>query len=432
MRKLKLVLGAALAASALAFTACSVESAPESAAVGQSAAGLSAEHLSGIEAVLQEDVDAGVRGGFVVAVADKNGIVYQAAVGMADRYNDVPMTTDTRFRIASMTKPIVTAAVMQLVDRGEVRLNDPVSEFIPAFADARVATSYDLNGAGEYETRAPSRPITVHDLLTHMSGVGYAFNAETDLDRGYIDANLFTTEGTLAERIDLIAALPLYEDPGTKFRYSYSTDIAGRIVEVASGMTLEAYLKENMFQPLGMNDTEFFMDETDFERLAVVNEFNEDGEMVRSGDTPLGGTINDEAFGVMSAGAGLISSAHDYARFMMMLLNEGTLDDQRILSPATVRLMMSDNTPFEARPADWQKQGITFGIGGAVILEPGYTGNVAAKGEWGWGGYWDTSFVVNPKDGVAAVLLAQTQPNQHLPPSRARDRVKAIVYGALK
>lgn len=423
---------AAAAASALMIFSCAAEPDVQRDATTTQTVSLSAEHLQRIEGVLQEEVDGGVRAGFVAVVASRDGVVYETAVGMADPYEGAAMTADTRFRIASMSKPIVTAAVMQLVDRGEIRLNDPVSLFIPAFADAAVATSYNKDENGEYETRAPSRPVTVHDLLTHMAGIGYAFSAETDLDRDYLDANLFATEGSLGERIDIIAALPLYENPGEKFRYSYATDVAGRVVEVASGQSLEAYLKENLFAPLGMNDTEFFMDETDFERLAVVNEFNENGEIVRTGPTPLGGSINDEAFGVMSAGAGLISSAHDYVRFMMMLLNGGALDGARVLSPATVRLMMSDNLPYEARPADWQRRGITFGIGGAVIVEPGYMGEVAAKGEWGWAGYWDTSFVINPEDGVAVVLLAQTQPNQYTPPSRARDRVKSIVYGALE
>ncbi len=420
---------------ALSFglSSCAVEDARGGDAIHEvSAATLSAERLQLIESALQEEVDAGVRAGFVAMVTNRSGVVYEAAIGMSDRYNEIPMETNARFRIASMSKPIVTAAMMQLVDRGEVLLTDPVSLYIPAYADARVATSLDLDDNGAYETRPAARAVTIHDLLTHMAGIGYVFSGATDLDRAYLEANLLSAKGDLEARVNMIAALPLYEDPGTRFRYSYATDVAGRIIEVASGMTLEAYLKENLFEPLEMRDTEFFMDETDFDRLAIVNEFNEAGAMIRSGETPLGGGLNDQAFGVMSAGAGLISSGPDYARFMMMLLNEGSLDGVRVLSPATVRLMMSDNTPFDARPDDWRRQGISFGIGGAVIVEPGFTGNISAPGEWGWAGYWDTSFVVNPKDGIAVVLLAQTQPGPNMPPSRARNRVKAITYGALE
>lgn len=433
MKKQSCILGAALAALALNLTACSVESARKTSSASIAADQLSIEHLQRIESVLKEEVDAGVRGGFVAVVIDDDGVEYETAVGMADPYDGLPMTTNTRFRIASMTKPIVTAGVMQLVERGEIRLNDPISLYIPAFANIQVAISHDRNAEGEFDTRAPARPITVHHLLTHMAGIGYVFDSQTDLGEAYLDADLYGQEGTLAERMEILASLPLYEDPGVKWRYSFSTDMAGYLIEVVSGMSLEAYLRANLFDPLGMNDTEFFVDQSDFDRLAIVNEFNEEGEMIRSGDETLSGaSVNDEPFAVMSGGAGLISTAGDYARFARMLLNNGELDGVRVLSPATVTLMMNDATPYDARPDEWKRQGLTFGIGGAVVLEPGYLGNVASKGEWGWGGYWDTSFFVDPQHDVAMVLMAQTQPNQFTPTSRARDRTKAIVYGALQ
>ncbi|WP_425408682.1 serine hydrolase domain-containing protein [Hyphococcus sp.] len=426
------LLRACLIAGALLCSACSVIAAPNE-TVSASGHDLSIDHLQRIEPALQEEVDNGVRAGFVAVVVDKNGAVYETAVGMADLYNAVPATAQTRFRIASMTKPVVTAAVMQLVDRGDVRLNDPVSRFIPAFADLRVATSPERNGDGEFETRAPARQMTIHDLLTHMSGLGYVFDYETDLGKAYLAADLYGKTGSLAERMNILAALPLYEDPGRKWRYSYATDVAGRVIEVASGRTLEDFLKQNMFEPLGMNDTEFFLDETDFERLAVVNEFDESGDLVRlEAASPDRAGVNDEAFGVMSGGAGLVSTGRDFSRFMLMLLNEGELDGARLLSPATVRLMLRDHVPYDARPEDWREKGLTFGLGGAIIVEPGYFGAVAAKGEWGWSGFWDTWFFITPELGVGAVLLAQTQSNAFTPTSRARDRLKAIVYGALE
>ncbi len=407
--------------AALTLAACMAKEAPVS-----DAAEVDVSHLERIESVLQEEVDDGVRAGFVALVATKNGVAYQTAVGMADPYNDIPMAANTRFLIASMTKPIVTAAMMQLVDRGEVALNDPASLYIPSFANVAVAVSHSANEEGEFETRPPSRAITIHDLLTHMSGLGYVFDSETDLGKAYLAADLYGKGESLAERIEKLTTLPLYEDPGTKWRYSFSTDVVGRIIEIASGMNLEQYLKTNMFTPLGMNDTEFFLDETDFERLAAVNAFDENGRMVRAEG------VGDEGFGVMSGGGGLISTAPDYARFMIMLLNDGTLDGARILSPASVKLMMSEHTPFEALPDNWKRDGITFGLGGAIIQTPGYFGRAVAEGEWGWSGLWDTSFFITPKLGVAEVLLAQTVPGPHTPPSRARDRVRAITYGALE
>jgi CubicO group peptidase (beta-lactamase class C family) len=421
-----------LAAAALSLAACFEQGAAPAPTAKAASAAINVEHLSRIDAVLQKEVDEGVRAGFVAAVVTKDGIAYQTAVGEADPFNDVPMTIETRFRLASMTKPVISAAVMQLVDRGVINLNDPAGKFIDGYKDARVATSYNKNANGDYETRPAARPITVHDLITHMAGIGYVFSAASDLEKAYIDVNLFMTEGTLCERIDQIAALPLLDDPGVKWNYSYSIDVLGCVIEVATGMSLEDYLSENMFNPLGMNDTEFFMDEEDLDGLAIVVEFNENGEMFRSSGEYLAPPINDVPFGVMAGGAGLLSTVHDYARFMQMLLNGGEVDGVRVLSPATVRLMMMDHTPESARPPFWNANGVSFGLGGSVVLKPGYTGEVAAAGDWGWAGYWDTWFSVNADLGVGYITLAQAQPNPHIKPSQVRNAVKAIAYGALE
>ncbi|PQA86719.1 serine hydrolase domain-containing protein [Hyphococcus luteus] len=430
-RQMTGLLGALALTGVLALGGCSQETAGAAPYPAEPGETISVSHLDHIDAVLQSEVDEGLRAGFVAAVMTRDGVVYKKAFGKAGPVDDVPMTTDTRFRIASMTKPIVSVAVMQLVDRGVIRLNDPVSRFIPAYADPQVVTDQNRNEDGEFDTRPASREITIHDLLTHQAGVGYVFANTSDLDKAYLDANLLVTEGTLEERIDRIAALPLYNDPGTVWSYSFSVDILGRVIEAASGMGLEAYLKENIFDPLGMNATEFFIDESDFEGVAVVAEFNEAGEMYRSDAAGLSSPVNDQAFGVASGGAGLVSNIDDYSRFMRMLLNGGALDGARILAPATVRLMMQDHTKLEARPAPWG-EGMTFGLGGYVMLKPGYMGSYAAKGEWGWGGYWDTHFFVNVEDNVGAVLMAQTQPGPHMPPSRAEDIVKAVAYSALR
>ena len=426
-------LNALAIASVLAVGACTQDALDARVISAEApAASINKEHLNRIDAVLQKEVDEGVRAGFVAAVVTREGVAYQTAVGEADPFNDVAMTVDTRFRIASMTKPIISVAVMQLVERGVINLNDPVGLYIDAYNNAQVAVSHNRNDDGEFETRPAARAITVHDLLTHMAGIGYAFSQASDLDRAYFEENLFITEGTLCERIDRIAALPLLDDPGTKWNYSYSIDVLGCLIEVATGTTLDAHLKENIFQPLGMENTEFFMNEEDIASLSVVIEFDENGEMIRSGGTALAKGVNDAPFGVMSGGAGMLSDVHDYARFMQMLLNHGTLDDARILSPQTVELMTSDHTPEAARPPFWINAGISFGIGGSVVLEPGYTGDVAVAGDWGWAGYWDTWFSVNTGLGVGYITLTQAQPNPYLKPSRARFGVKAIAYGALE
>ncbi len=430
------LIGAAAAAVLTALSGCMpdggtrAESAVAAEGLANAGPHLLADRLQAIDAVLEAEIEEGVRAGFVAAVMTGEGVVYKKAFGMADPFNDAPMTTDTRFRIASMTKPVISVAVMQLVERGAIRLNDPLSRFIPAFADPQVVTNQDRNEDGEFETRPAAREITIHDLLTHQSGIGYVFAGASDLDKAYLDANLLIKEGTLEERINVIAALPLYNDPGTVWSYSYSTDILGRVIEAASGLSLEAYMAENIFEPLGMDRTEFFIDESDFDGLAVVVEFNDAGEMYRSDASGLSSPVNEQAFGVASGGAGLVSDINDYSRFMRMLLNGGELDGARILGPETVRLMMQDHTKLEARPPYWGDS-TSFGLGGYVVLKPGYTGEYRGKGEWGWGGYWDTQFFVNPDKNVGAILMKQAQPGPHMPPSRANDVLKAVAYSAI-
>ena len=225
-------------AGVLALSGCSQEiarSASPAIPVGES---ISAAHLERIDGVLQDEVDSGVRAGFVAAVMTREGVVYKKAFGEADPFNDVAMTTDSRFRIASMTKPVVSVAAMQLVDRGVIALNDPISRYIPAYANPKVATDQNRNEDGEFATRPAAREITVHDLLTHMSGIGYVFSGATDLDKAYLEANILLTEGTLEDRINIIAGLPLYNDPGKVWIYSFSTDVLGRVVAEASGKSL--------------------------------------------------------------------------------------------------------------------------------------------------------------------------------------------------
>ncbi len=322
------------------------------------------QRLEAIKTALDAEVANGIRAGFVAGVATRRGDVFTTASGMADRENNLPMTAMTRFRIASMTKPIITAAVMQLVDRGVIALDDPVSRYVPAYADARVAMAMEPDETGEIPTRAPSRPITVLDLLTHTAGIGYLFNNQTALDRLYLEGNIYRTEGTLEERIARIARLPLYTDPGVEWRYSYSMDVAGLLIENATGEPLEAWLKANLFEPLGMSDTEFFVDATDFGGLAVVYEFGADGKMRRAGGGDLSTSPNDEAFGFASGGGGLVSTVGDYLRFCVMLLRGGEIGGARVLSRDAVGQMMSDNLPAGAVNNLWEKDYASFGLGG--------------------------------------------------------------------
>ncbi|MEL7239308.1 MAG: serine hydrolase domain-containing protein, partial [Planctomycetota bacterium] len=309
---------------------------------------------------------------------------------------------------------------------------DPVSRYIPAFGDLKVITENKADADGAFTTEPLATPLTVRHLMTHTAGLGYLFDGESDLGKAHLALAAENTEGDLGARIDKLAALPLYEQPGQTWRYSFATDVLGRVVEAASGQSLEAFMKARIFDPLRMADTEFFIDETDFERLATVYTFDETGVLQRAGAGGLSGGPNDQAFGWASGGGGLVSTARDYARFMMMLLNDGALDGARVLSPASVRLMLSDQLPPHVRPDDWNERGMTFGLGGWVLEKPGRFGGVAAPGQYGWGGYYDTYFTISPEDDLGVVVLSQREPGPHDRASRAHNLVTAIAFGALE
>lgn len=379
--------------------------------------------LARIEAVLQKEVDDGVRAGFVAMVAKDGEVAYAVAVGMADRERNTAMTKETRFRIASMTKPVTTVGLMRLVEDGAVLLTDPVSKYIPAFAQMRVATSTAADAEGAFETEPLERPITIHHLLTHTSGIGYVFDTGSDLGRRYLEHGP-DSAGDLAVRVSELSTLPLYDQPGEKWRYSWSTDIAGRVIEVVSGKSLEDFMRGRIFEPLGMSNTEFFLDHSDFGGVATVYDVDKSGALIRADvdNSKLfdasGHALNETAFGWMSGGAGLISTVPDYMRFCLMILNEGELDGARILSPASVRLMLQRNVSKETFVLDnYNTDGLAFGLGGYVVEEPGLRGELAARGQWGWSGYYGTAFFVSPQDEVAVVVMTNKCHRTRRPPA---------------
>ncbi|MCI5044208.1 MAG: beta-lactamase family protein [Aquisalinus sp.] len=390
------------------------------------------DKLAQIEEKLQAEVEAGIRSGFVVMVNQGGETVYETAVGLADIDAAKPMTQDTEFRIASMTKPVTSLAIMMLVERGDVLLTDPVSKYIPAFADVTVATSPNYNEEGIIPTEPLQRPMTVHQLLTHTSGLGYIFDFSTDLGKEMIAGSLYTLEGDLAARIDALAEFPLYTQPGTRWQYSYATDVLGRIVEVASGKALDVFFEEEIFSPLGMSETGFYIGETDFSDLAMVYIFNEAGEMVLPGRRGQNPDPNADSPVWPSGGGGLVSTARDYMRFAQMLLNGGELDGVQLVSPATIDLMTSPHVADEKLVGTFMQKGENFGLGGRVVVEPGYAGRVQAAGEFGWGGYYDTIFFISPDYDMAVIVMAQREPGPYAPESRAQGIVKAAAYGALE
>jgi CubicO group peptidase (beta-lactamase class C family) len=386
--------------------------------------------LDAINARLEQLVADQDRSGVVMMLAREGQIQHVAAAGYADIAAETAMTADTPVRIASMTKPITAAAIMALVEDGEIALTDPVSTYIPAFANAQVATSLQVNEEYEIPTEPLTRPITIEDLLTHTSGVGYIFDYQTNLGALYISEDIYRggADYTMDQRMETLAGLPLYFQPGERWHYSYSNDVLGHVVEVVSGESLDAFMDARIFTPLGMNDTTFFPDDALMERLATLYTHDDLGDMV----AVEGADDAVRAAPFAAGGAGLISTASDYMRFAQMLANGGVLDGQRVLSQQSVDAMTTPHIPLEKMPQSMADVDMAFGYSLGVIVDGPGAHPFRQVGDFGWGGYFDTNFVVSPSTGMVAVIMAQEQPGASTPDTTgARDVFEALAYGAL-
>lgn len=381
---------------------------------------LNLEPLIALEAQLTALTDSGVRPGYAVMVAVGEQVFHTSEVGLVDLEAGQPMTVDSPIRIASMTKPVTALATMMLVETGQIGLDDPVSDYIPSFADVRVAVSPMANAEGEIETRAPASPITIRQLLTHTAGIGYIFETDTDLGRLYLENSLYNGDGDLAARIDRLAELPLYVDPGVRWIYSYSNDVLGRVIEVASGESLEAFMETRIFTPLDMHNTGFFFDDVAFDEAEMTPLYihDESGAMVEFAQPN-----PDWA----SGGGGLVSTASDYIRFAMMLANGGALGDVRLISEATLAEMMSPQVSREQLGNGWE--GASYGFGFAVVVPPAEGEEPQGiPGDVSWGGYFDTDFVVIPSQRISAVIMTQIQPGPHQPGPRSSAVFRPYLY----
>jgi CubicO group peptidase (beta-lactamase class C family) len=356
---------------------------------------------------------------------------------MMDREAGKPMRTDTIFRIASMTKPITSVAVMILFEEGRLLLTDPISKYIPEFKDAQVL----VPAAGEGSASAPyalvpaKRPITIRHLLTHTSGLTYGFFGRPHLAELYKNARisdgLTQTEESIGEMVKRLAKLPLTNQPGEGFEYGLSTDVLGRLVEIVSGMPLDKFFEERIFKPLGMKDTYFFLPQDKVSRLAAVYSPRKEGGLEKVGDKPveIGPVVFSASYPYsgprthFSGGAGLCSTASDYARLLQMLLNGGELDGVRLLSRKTVELMTSGQTgnlPFIS--------GYAFGLGFAVHTDRSLSGKITSMGEYNWGGFFATRFWVDPKEKMIGLMMTQIYPNNQLD---LGDKFQVLAYQAI-
>ncbi len=371
------------------------------------AEGMSSERLARIVTTLKADVEAKKIPGAVLLVARHGKVVQYEAVGKIDPSGSVPMGRDGIFRIYSMSKPITSVAAMMLVEEGKLKLDDPVGKYIPAFDDVKVGVEKaDANGGKPtLELVAPRRRITVQDLLRHTSGLSYGFFGNSAVKTAYDDARLLAEDMDNAAFAEKIAKLPLASQPGSTWEYSHSTDILGRVVEVASGQSLYQFEKQRILDPLGMTDTAFYVrDANKFAR--VVEPFADDRNFGLHAD------FNDPRVAQKweSGGGGMVSTAMDYARFAQMMLNGGTLDGKRYLSPKTVAFMTSDHlgTAVVRTPLYLPGPGYGFGLGFAVRTATGEAPFPADIGTFYWGGAGGTYFWVDPKTDLVAVLMLQS------------------------
>ena len=382
--------------------------------------GVSADRLKRLDALMEKYVRDARLPGAVTYIARYGKAVHIAAYGQRDIEKGVPMTPDTLFRIASQSKAVTSVAIMMLVEEGAIRLNDPLSKFLPAFVKTTVITP-----SGPVPAR---RAITIKDLLTHTAGIGYGANMAEKL---YRDANLYMwyfadKDEPLSASIDRLATLPFDAQPGEKFVYGFNTDILGRVVEVASGLSLDEFFRTRIFQPLKMNDTCFYLPREKAGRLAAVYYHGPDGKVKRSPDKGREGQ-GEYVEGPRrnySGGAGLVSTAADYARLLQMLLNGGTLDGARILSPASVAAMTSNQVG-----SLYTEPGMGFGLGFSVVEDIGATGRLASLGEFGWGGAYHTTYWVAPAEGVVALFMTQVMPTRD---SDVQEKFRTLVYQALE
>ena len=400
---------ALLAAPALAQTK-SVKQSPPLEEAAPSSAGVSADRLARIDAVCEDAVREGRIPGVVALVARNGKIVYYKAFGMADNQANRSLKRDDIFRIASQSKAITATAVMMLWEEGRFRLDDPISNWIPEFKNPQVLKTYN-EADGTWAGEPAKREITIRDLLTHTSGLGYGvIDGDARFKKLYADAgvmDLFTTEPvTIGESVKRLAKLPLHHQPGEKYTYGEGLDVLGYLIEVVSGMPFDVFLQKRLFGPLGMKDSGFYLPAAKADRLVAVQK-PEGGKWVRYPVTfydpeyPIKG-----AKSFFSGGAGLCSTAKDYATFLQMYLNGGELGGVRILSRTTVETILAEQVARELWGGNDKYYGLAFG----VVTEKGAAkGGEGSVGTFDWGGYFNTQYFADPKEKLIGVLMKQTQ-----------------------
>ncbi len=389
--------------------------------------GLDSNILKNIGTYLDETyVKDGRYVGTLTLVARKGEIAYLDSLGYMDRENERPMQEDAIFRIYSMTKSVTSIAIMQLLEKSKFRLDDPVHWYIPQFKNMGV---FQAGVFPNFVTSKPKRPMTIKDLLTHMSGLTYNFMYRTNVDAAHRSSDLMRAEN-LEDFVDTLSRIPLEFSPGDKWNYSVSTDVLGYLVEKLSGQKLDEYFQEHIFEPLGMIDTGFSCPEEKKSRLASLYEHNPSGK-------PNLMEVPSLDVKMLSGGGGLFSTLSDYYNFASMLLNKGELNGTRVIGRKTLEYMTMNHLPdgkdltemSESAFSETPYAGVGFGLGFSVMTDPAKSQTLSDVGEFGWGGMASTVFFINPKEDMLVIFLTQLVPSSTY---QVRRELRSLVYSALR
>ncbi len=430
MTYLKRYTSAALAAG-LAATLAVTAWADEWTYVEPEKVGMSSERLQRLTDHMQAYIDSGDIAGMVILIARDGEVPYEKALGFQDLESETPMQADTIFRIASQTKAIVCAGIMVLQEEGLLLVDEPLGKYLPEWMETTVAVA---NDSGGYDVVPADRPITIRDLLTHTSGIPYGawINGLTDdawAEAGFSGWYFASDDQPIRELVRQMADLPMIAQPGTEWIYGYNIDVLGALIEEVSGQTLDVFLQDRFFDPLGMADTQFYLPADQADRLATVYDRNEPGVLTRASDEGAmwdqGKYIIGEGPNVtLSGGAGLLSTAHDYSVFLEMLRRGGqSMDGAQIMSPMSVKLMTTDHTgdiPF--RP------GAGFGYGFQVALDQGVLGIPGNEGEYRWGGAYHSTYWVDPVANMVVTAFTQFGETGGIDD---QGKLRALVYQAI-
>ena len=423
MRKIGFFLIAGLAAfavttSPLALVADLSVGTPES-------VGMSSERLSRIGPVLQRYIDDGLVAGTVSLVARHGSIVHLEAQGYRDRESHAPMTTDAIFRLASMTKPITSVALMMLWEEGKVRLDDPVARYLPEFKDVQVSTTGDASGRTG-RLVPPDGPMTVRQMLTHTAGLSNRTHGNAEFYVDHMHSGNPPPGDTVEAWVKRLADLPLGYQPGTDWQYSHATDVVARLVEVISGQSFDEFLRQRIFAPLGMVDTSHYLSADKAGRLTAQYAPGGDGSLIVVDPGSAESDLVSGSKTLFRGSGGLLSTARDYVRFQQMVMNGGHLGETRLLGRKTVELMLANHVG--ALFSSGRAGSLGFGLGYRVVLDSGAAGTPQTEGSASWAGAFGTTFWIDPAEELVGILLIQVRPNSHL---QIANTFRNLVYQAV-